>query len=194
MNTLKFVMILLVITLTGCGGSESTNQETSTVEATSDTDNTAAETSQQETETSSEENNQTDTSSEQEETNEDDGTADDINGADDGDANGISTGFDFRSVITVDLKLDVTAITDTKSYVSLCHYKDVSALEIDYENCLLRSSTNMGTFDSSFSAAPHFENLGLVVWFVNTDFQPVQFNVSREDMDSGLIELVAGIN
>lgn len=103
----------------------------------------------------------------------------------------IDRDFDFSAVMTVELEVDVSAVSSSKSYVSLCHFKGDGSEAINYEDCLVRGATQLGQFQSNFEAAPHFQRLGLAVWFIDTSIEPLQYQVSRMEMDMGKVVITA---
>ena len=193
MNRLHILLILTALLLVGCGGSGTDESAPAVDDSTATTNSNNDSTNDSESESDSE--SEAETSTEDDEASEDNQESESpqasSNEADSNDEN-IDAGFNFRSVVNVDLHLDVSAISDTKSYVSLCHYQANSSTDINYEDCLVRGSTSYGVFAATFDAAPHFEQLGLVVWFIDTSIQPLQFEVSRMEMDMGEVHIVAG--
>lgn len=184
MNQLKVLLPIGLCFLVGCGGGESSD---STPDQGVTQQPAAADTTQGTSEQGSESNTESTEESSTETTEE---TVVEETGEQQNDGI-IDSGFDFSAVMTVELELDVTAVSNGKSYVSLCHYKDESSLSINYEDCLVRGATQMGQFESSFEAAPHFQQLGLAVWFIDTSIEPLEYQVTRMEMDMGKVVITA---
>ena len=99
----------------------------------------------------------------------------------------IAPEFNLTSIQEVLVSIDISAQTTDKTYLSVCHLKetDTNVAEIDYENCVIRSVVEDGTFSGSFKSAPHFEELAVAIWFYDTAQDPIESLISRADMDTG---------
>ena len=75
---------------------------------------------------------------------------------------------DFNFDSTSTFHLDVLMQKPEKSYLSLCHSQANNRDKIDYENCMVRVRVDDGRYSEQFKLPPHFEQLHLAIWFLDT--------------------------
>ncbi len=96
---------------------------------------------------------------------------------------------DLRS--TYELSLDVDILESKRSYLSLCNGEGVSdPMDVDYEDCLLRSDLQQGHLNQTIKVANHLNNLVAAIWFYDGS-EPMlfRFNASYEENQSFEIKL-----
>ncbi len=96
---------------------------------------------------------------------------------------------DLRS--TYELSLDIDIGENKRSYLSLCNGEGVEgALDVNYEDCLLRSSLQQGQLQQTIKVANHLNNLVATIWFYDgTEPKLFRYNASSEEEQSFEVQL-----
>ena len=97
--------------------------------------------------------------------------------------------FDLTS--TYELTLDVNTGHSQRSFLSLCNGEGVeTAMDVNYEDCLVRSALLRGQLNQTIKVANHLTNLVAAIWFYDgTEPILVNFSASAEQEQTFTIEL-----
>ena len=96
---------------------------------------------------------------------------------------------DLRSTYELSVNIDIGE--NKRSYLSLCNGEGVDdALDVNYEDCLLRSSLQQGQLQQTIKVANHLNNLVAAVWFYDGS-EPMLFryDASYEEEQSFDVQL-----
>lgn len=82
--------------------------------------------------------------------------------------------FSFNTARTVTIAFDIEAARDKEASVSICtEYASVSAFDIDYESCAVRSKMTDGVFNHTMELTNAYNSVIGVVWFEDESIDPI---------------------
>ncbi len=93
-----------------------------------------------------------------------------------------------RSTYTLDVEVDLDLTG--RAYISICNGDGVTSLmDINYEDCLLRSPLTNGKLNHQIKVANHLNNLVAAIWqFDGSENQMITFKASSDQEQSFVIE------
>jgi hypothetical protein len=102
----------------------------------------------------------------------------------------IASDFSLISTNDIDIEIVIASYPNSPAYLSICHEKQNSnPLEIDYENCIIRSAMKSGYFLGSFKLPAHKVKLHAALWFYDLSIEPITQTISTDALRSGSINM-----
>jgi len=102
----------------------------------------------------------------------------------------IDPNFTLKSTKKIDVEVVLSSYPNSIAYLSICHEKQNNDLiEIDYENCILRSPVKGGYFTGSFKLPAHQVNLQAAIWHYDLSISPIIQSISPDTLRSGSIKM-----
>jgi hypothetical protein len=102
----------------------------------------------------------------------------------------VASDFTLSSTSEIDIEIVLSSHPNSPAYLSICHEKlNSEPLEIDYENCIIRSSMKSGYFVGSFKLPAHKVTLQAAIWYYDLSIAPIIQAISTDELRSGSIKM-----
>jgi len=102
----------------------------------------------------------------------------------------IASDFTLSSTSEIGVEVVLSSHPNSPAYLSICHEKHNSEpLEIDYENCILRSPVKSGYFFGNFKLPAHHTKLKTAIWYYDLSIPPLIRDIMSEELLSGSIRM-----